>query len=195
MTIKFRNPRKLGDAAASWLRQDGRDSACIAATWRYFFWKALRSALVSLGVRDSDGFRWRGRRVRTPRADSVSRLVPVAEFMAAAFGSPIGARDSRGRGFGEPALFWMPTYLGWHDKRRRAGAEACATRQWPSHAPRLGLRHAPYWHGGRRLQTRNAVISMTITAAAGAKRAGLRGKAADVKAEDEATEGPRSVQD
>lgn len=36
ITIRFRNPRKLGVVAASWLRHDGRDSEWTAATWRYF---------------------------------------------------------------------------------------------------------------------------------------------------------------
>jgi hypothetical protein len=50
MTIRLRNPRKLGVAVASWLRQEGLDCECTAATCLYFFWKALRSSLVTSSV-------------------------------------------------------------------------------------------------------------------------------------------------
>jgi hypothetical protein len=34
--MRLRNPLKLGDDSASWLRHDVRCSECVAKTWRYF---------------------------------------------------------------------------------------------------------------------------------------------------------------
>lgn len=51
MTMRLRNPRKLGAAVESWLKHDGLVCECTAATWRYFFCSVLdsRSLVVPLG--------------------------------------------------------------------------------------------------------------------------------------------------
>lgn len=51
MTMRLRNPRKLGAAGESWLKHDGLVLECTAATWRYFFCSVLdsRSLVVPLG--------------------------------------------------------------------------------------------------------------------------------------------------
>jgi hypothetical protein len=46
MTMRLRNPKKLGVSVVSWLRQDGFDAEWTASTWRYF----LRNAFFNSSV-------------------------------------------------------------------------------------------------------------------------------------------------
>ncbi|KAK1242205.1 hypothetical protein MKX07_000191 [Trichoderma sp. CBMAI-0711] len=77
MTMRLRNPRKLGAAGESWLRHDGLVWECTAATWRYFFCGVLcsRSLVVPLAgsteVRSGSSFCEALRRVTEPLAASM----------------------------------------------------------------------------------------------------------------------------
>lgn len=53
MTMRFRNPIKLGVASESWLKHEGRLLEWTAATWRYFFW-ATAALGFSAAVASSD---------------------------------------------------------------------------------------------------------------------------------------------
>lgn len=50
MTMRLRNPKKLGVSVVSWLRHDGLDTECMASTWRYF----LRNAFLNSSVASTE---------------------------------------------------------------------------------------------------------------------------------------------
>lgn len=49
ITIRLRNPRKLGADSESWLSNEGRGSACTAATCLYFFRVCFRTVTTGAG--------------------------------------------------------------------------------------------------------------------------------------------------